>query len=87
LTWSVHCHIIDRTHFIHHRYLTRQESVLRDAAANGKETIVRFVGEYIVKPIRSIYHTVRYDSKEFAIQSAESLNTDIQSLVRRYVLS
>ena len=52
------------------------------AVADVQATTVNFVSEYVLRPIRQIYATVRYDASEFAVQSAESLSSDIESLVR-----
>lgn len=51
----------------------------------GHETYValkRFTMERIWEPMIQMYNTVRYDEKQFAVQSAKSLESDLNSLNR-----
>ncbi|KAI9014778.1 ATP synthase regulation protein NCA2-domain-containing protein [Gaertneriomyces semiglobifer] len=62
----------------------RWDDVLEWAEAL-KDTVASFWSEWILKPLRDIYSTIRHKEARLAIQSSESLNADLASLERMIV--
>jgi hypothetical protein len=67
-----------------HRFAASYHVVatLQSISGEAWEAMRRFASEYVVRPVLAIYSTIRYDSAAFAVQSADSLRTDLDSLTR-----